>query len=69
MDYRLSELQTGSPVKLSILMVIDCRIFEYPFSIELRLHELFKQYRIHGEWFKMEGELLEFIKSSGAKYE
>jgi len=69
MNDRLMELQIGSPVKLAVILMIDCRGFESTHSIEIRLHEKFKNYRLHGEWFSIEGKLLEFLKASIDDYE
>lgn len=53
---RISSLQTGSPYPLHVLHTYPCERTE-----EKALHARFQHLRIHGEWFKAEPELLEFI--------
>ena len=55
---RLELFQVGSPIKLKIICII-----EGTSKTEKKLHEDFKKYRIYGEWFKPELELLEYIKT------
>jgi hypothetical protein len=52
---RLSSLQTGSPVKLRLVGVIEK-------PIERELHSKFSEHRTHGEWFSPVKEILDFIK-------
>jgi hypothetical protein len=54
---RIATLRTASPVELRILAV-----FRGTKSDEAMLHEHFAAHRIHGEWFKMNPELRQFIK-------
>ena len=51
---RLKELQTGNPYKLSILLTIMMTSVNDAFSLEQELHQLFKDYRLEGEWFEAE---------------
>lgn len=53
---RLKGLQTGSPDHLVLLGVIPCTK-----TRETELHEDFKAFKVHGEWFKPSAELLSFI--------
>lgn len=53
---RLASLQTGSPTKLKLLAY-------FPGSLddERRLHLAFKSLHIHGDWFRREWKLADFI--------
>ena len=51
---RLDHLQTGSPELLQLLRVV-------PFD-EREMHELFKRFRVHREWFEYTGELKAFVE-------
>lgn len=51
---RLNELQTGNPYKLSILLTVMMTSVNDAFSLEQELHQLFKDYRLEGEWFEAE---------------
>lgn len=53
---RMAELQPGSGTKLELLLAV-------PFSrlTEPDAHRKFKHLRLHGEWFRPEQELLDFI--------
>lgn len=53
-DDRLNSLQTGSPVKLSLMGWVPG-----PVSLERKIHKLLSDYREHGEWFRYEGEAKE----------
>lgn len=46
-EQRLIRLQTGSPVKLSILFKVRGDV-----RVERALHAAFAEYRTHGEWFR-----------------
>lgn len=50
---RLSMLQTGSPVKLTVIRLIDGGM-----QAEAWLHRRFAGLRAHGEWFKYSDEML-----------
>jgi hypothetical protein len=54
---RLSELQTGSPLKLKILFN-----FRGSQKEEAILRRRFAKYHSHNEWFRIEGELKAFIE-------
>lgn len=56
--YRLSGLQTGSPVELELLGVMIGRP-----NLERALHSRFERYRKHGEWFEKSQEIIEFIEN------
>jgi hypothetical protein len=53
---RLPRLQTGSPVKLELLMAIQGKA-----SLEKDFHRKFAKLRAHGEWFKLEGALSAYL--------
>ena len=52
---RLAALQTGCPAPLKVY-----GRFPGTYDDERRLHEAFASLRIHGEWFRLEGKLLDF---------
>lgn len=53
---RIASLRTQSPVVMENYYSRDGSRMD-----EKRLHHRFRQYRDHGEWFRIEGELAEFI--------
>jgi len=53
---RLASLQTGSPQKLVLI-----GMFPNNGNLEKKLHKRLRQYRTHGEWFKIEGEIEELL--------
>jgi len=53
-EQRLKDMQTGSPVKLMIIHIINE-------DVESQMHRRFAKHRIHGEWFKPEGELKKYL--------
>lgn len=53
---RLASLQTGCSERLEIVATVAGDA-----SLERRLHERFKQSRMHGEWFHPTTELVAFI--------
>lgn len=55
---RLNSLQCGSPIKLKFYCA-----FVGTMDTERDLHNIFREYRIHGEWFSVEGRLLSFLSS------
>jgi hypothetical protein len=52
-------MQIGSPDRLTLLGVMPC----YDQS-ETILHQDFRAFNIHGEWFKPSPELLDYIKKN-----
>lgn len=54
---RLKSLQTGCPFDISILDV-----FEGGPDVEKSLHKRYRRYSTRGEWFKVEGELKDYIE-------
>jgi hypothetical protein len=55
---RLLLFQTGNPYKLKLLGVISGVTEHY----ELELHVRFQRFRVRGEWFRPDSELLDFIQ-------
>lgn len=55
-EVRFQSLQTGSPIPLEAL-----RVIEGTQQTELALHRKFAAHRLHGEWFEPCAELLAFI--------
>lgn len=53
---RLKELQTGCPYPLHIQKTVVGDI-----EMERLFHKIYKEYRLEGEWFKLEGKLKTFI--------
>lgn len=54
---RLNDLQIASPVELRLL----CQ-FDGTTGIEKSLHGIFASYHSHGEWFRYEGAVAEFVR-------
>jgi len=54
---RIRALQTSSPVKLTLLGKVPGDRWR-----EERFHLVFRDLREHGEWFRLEGKLKEFIE-------
>ncbi|MDX0227156.1 hypothetical protein GOC26_23245 [Sinorhizobium meliloti] len=57
-EIRFDTLQSGSPVKLDLVGYIDG-----DHACERELHDRFKCYRAHGEWFRDEGPVSEWADS------
>ena len=47
---RIKTLQTGNACKLSLKHLHESK---YPFMLENMLHNLYKNYKIHGEWYEI----------------
>lgn len=58
---RIYNLRMTSPVWLEIAAIVP----GYS-HVELWLHQRFSKYRLHGEWFKYEGELRETVEALGS---
>ncbi len=60
---RMSNLQTGNPVKLRLLAYIESTESA---ALEAKLHREFCQKRGNGEWFDIEAEeIIPFLLSAG----
>lgn len=53
---RMKELQTGHPGKLYLILYIEGTM-----DLEKALHRRFEHLWLHGEWFRWEGELHDYI--------
>jgi len=61
---RIEALQTGCPAKLEIECVV-----EGGYDLEAKLHQVFRKYRTHGEWFELNEIVdmaLDWLKSGEA---
>lgn len=58
---RLRTLQVGSPDRLELIGRIAC---QDPEAVERALHIRFRALRSHGEWFRGEPELLDYIREA-----
>lgn len=59
---RLKSLQTSFPYKLSVLYKTKGSTQK-----EKLAHEKFKNHRLKGEWFNIDGDLKDFLKTCGVK--
>lgn len=50
---RLSELQVGSPVKLTLMGTVRCQSDYHALQVEKLAHHLFRKQNRRGEWFRM----------------
>lgn len=53
---RIKSIQTGCPYEVKLLCY-----YKGDMITEKRLHEKYKDLRLHGEWFKLEGDLLNVV--------
>ena len=53
---RLAILQTGCPFKLTLLHAHEAKNRDHALSHERSFHESYADYRILGEWFKMDSD-------------
>ena len=56
-NIRLAALQSASPVPLTLTAQIAGTLQD-----ERALHKRFKDYRLHGEWFRFDGALKKFVE-------
>ena len=54
---RLSTIQTGCPFKVDILHYCEMSTAEVAREIESDVHWVWKDRRLHGEWFDIDGDL------------
>lgn len=57
-EQRMIDLRCASPVPLKLIMTVDGGL-----TTERMMHERFKPYRKHGEWFKASRTLMRWIDS------
>lgn len=62
-EKRLQSLQTASAENLVILGIIDGGVQE-----EKKLHIMFAQHRLRGEWFLENDELVDYIKEDNIEF-
>lgn len=55
-ESRLAQLQTGSPLELSIE---ECYSFDNSEIVEKAIHQAWKKQRVRGEWFELGGDGVE----------
>jgi hypothetical protein len=60
---RLSSLQNASPDALTLIGTLPGNV-----KLERKMHAQFKAYREKGEWFRIEGSLLAFLKATFPKF-
>lgn len=53
---RMASLQTSTPDKMRLIALIPGSR-----SVEAALHKRFREYRLSGEWFRLEGTLAEYV--------
>jgi len=63
---RVKQLQTGSSSKLTLLYE---REVEHASKVERNLHQYYKDYRVHGEWFELPDDIYTAIDNKIGVYE
>lgn len=58
---RMKALQTSSPVSLKLLKSVQLSSEKEAHELEHSLHKRFSDFRMEGEWFRAEAELLEYV--------
>ena len=61
---RIGQLQTGCMFKIEL---IDCWTINNPYKLEIKLHTLFSNKRMIGEWFNLNDEDIKYIMETIAK--
>ncbi len=51
-EERLHQLQTGSAFRLRLVGKFLCKSDKHALEIEKSIHEILRQFRIEGEWFR-----------------
>lgn len=64
---RLGQLQTGNASQLKLMGTIECSSEMEALELERKLHEMFKDLRVRGEWFRCSQNLRNFIRASCSK--
>ena len=54
-EERRKGLQTGNPEMINIYKKFDCK---FPFEMENSILKKFKNYRVNGEWFIFEDDMI-----------
>lgn len=60
---RIGSLQNASPDKLTLIGVMPGDV-----KLERKMHARFKEYREVGEWFRIEGALAKFLRTTFSKF-
>lgn len=60
---RIRSLKTGCPYPVELIATIES---EDP-VIERELHKLYREYRVHGEWFELPDKAIGWLKSAEDK--
>lgn len=60
---RLQTLQTGNSTSLSLEYLIDSNKYS-----ENQIHSLFSNFRLQGEWFKLDQSIIDFFKINGFEF-
>ncbi len=55
---RLSSIQVSTPHNVELIKSWRCR---NPLTLEKRMHERFKQYKVQGEWFRLPEDAVKFL--------
>lgn len=55
---RIVDLQVGSPFKHKLLKTFECINAQ---KYEAKLHKLWRQFRVQGEWFRVPSDLLKLV--------
>jgi len=63
-DIRMEDMQTSNPYELKLIGVIKNGGYEK----EKEIHEQFIKNRIRNEWFKLDDDLISFIKKNVSKW-
>lgn len=63
-DIRMEDIQSCNPHELSLIGVIKNGGYEK----EKEIHEQFIKNRLHGEWFRGDEELMNYIKKNTTKW-
>ena len=50
---RLSGIQTGNPNELKVLFTVPCKSETVSYDIETRLHNIYHDYHMNGEWYNI----------------
>jgi hypothetical protein len=58
---RLGGLGTANPRPLRLLFLIQCLNTAQAVSLEQKLHKVYAEYNIRGEWFRRSPELVSLI--------
>ena len=64
LPHRVRAMQTGSPVRLEVALVIPCLNPRLALDLEFNLRERFAPERIHGEWFSYSAEISEWLSKA-----